>query len=185
MHIRTHVVFVALLLAGSRLAAQGQAAEQLDIVGGTGGSAFTRACPAGAVLTGIRARVGLAIDAIGIKCRPIGANGVLGGESDAGSLAGGSGGQVNVNSSCPQGEVVASMRVSRGVASVGFLQFNCHSWSTTNRNTGAVKSQLLVISAAVPTGAVSKCSRATQPIVALRGRAAMLVDALGATCNEP
>ena len=75
------------------------------------GTATLRACPQSAVMTGMRARVGLAIDAVGLRCRPIQANGTLGAESNAGSLAGGTGGTERTRS-CPTGTVVVGQRIS-------------------------------------------------------------------------
>src|SRR5262245_59792054 len=61
----------------------------------TGGTSFTRTCPSGSVLTGIRTRKGLIIDAIGIRCRTVGADGTLGTETSVGTLAGGDGGSAS------------------------------------------------------------------------------------------
>ena len=45
--------------------------QLLPIYGGTGGSSFTRDCGAGHVLTGLRYRSGVVVDAIGLLCRPV------------------------------------------------------------------------------------------------------------------
>lgn len=107
--------FAAVLIGGTVLVAAGAAStrlnaslvfEELPPIGGIGGSAFSRECPDGNVLTGIRYRRGLLVDGIGIKCRPIRSDGTLGAEVNAGSMAGGSGG-TSGSVSCPSGEVVA------------------------------------------------------------------------------
>jgi hypothetical protein len=67
-------------------------AQQTSVVGGSGGTTFTRDCGAGRVLTGLRGREGLQIDAVAIMCAPVLSNGTLGPTSAVGTLAGGGGG---------------------------------------------------------------------------------------------
>lgn len=181
-----------------RAAAQNDPPFELPVTGTPTGTAFTRACPARGVMTGVRARVGLIVDAIGIRCRSVAADGTLGAESDVGALAGGGGGVVRTGS-CPQGSVVtgkaAKKAVPLGLAAVGF---ECRAWNPGSRTwrgnvTGVI--EILASAGAVhivanfgtafPPGSISRCSRTDQPVVRLRGRSGIYVDALGATCNEP
>ena len=177
----------SLLLISRAAAAQDLAAENLKLMGGTGGSAFSRSCPADAVLTGFRARVGLAIDAIAIKCRPVQANGSLGGETDVGSLAGGTGGSAP-SVSCAQGSVIAQQFATGAVSTIGYLKLTCFQWSASARTFGSQTGTISVITpAGYPLSNIGsdKCSRSTQPARAIRGRAGSLVDAFGLVCNEP
>lgn len=200
-HTSVQLAFVACLLAvlGVRaVGAQDNAAQALTLIGGTGGTAFTRQCPQGQVLTGIRARAGLVIDALGIKCRPINANGSLGGENEIGSLAGGSGGILS-SGSCPQGSVVAGQGGARGLPTgLGFFELRCRRWDAGARRwTGSITAYVRVISgsgapvivlASAPNSAINEtndCTRGVQPAVLLRGRAGTVIDAAGFTCNEP
>ena len=177
----------SLLLISRAAAAQDLAAENLKLMGGTGGTAFTRSCPAGSVLTGIRARVGLAIDAIGLKCRPVQANGSLGGETDVGSLAGGTGG-TGTSGSCAQGSVIAQQDATGAILTIGYLRLTCFGWSASARTFGSQTGTINVITpAGYPLSNIGsdKCSRSTQPARAIRGRSGSLVDAFGLVCNEP
>ena len=59
---------LAALIDAGVLSAQNGAAQTSQLIGSaSGGTAFTRQCPPGQILTGIRAPIGLVIDAIGIK----------------------------------------------------------------------------------------------------------------------
>jgi hypothetical protein len=199
-HSSIRLAFVACLLAvlGVRaMAAQDNAAQALALIGGTGGTAFTRQCPQGQVLTGIRARAGLVIDALGIKCRPVNANGSLGGENDVGSLAGGTGGILS-SGSCPQGSVVSGQGGGRAVPTgLGFFELRCRRWDAATRHwAGSITAYVRVMAGTAPTtilmsapgsgiSQTADCSRASQPAVLLRGRAGTIIDAAGFTCNEP
>src|SRR3954470_16189159 len=81
--------------------------QKLPVYGGSGGTAFERSCGAGMVLTGFRYRSGFFVDALGLLCRPVNADGKLGSETTVGTLAGGGGG-TSKSVSCPAGSVVAS-----------------------------------------------------------------------------
>jgi hypothetical protein len=173
-------------------------AEALPLIGlGTGGIAFSRQCPSGQVLTGVRARIGLIIDALGIKCRPVNANGSLGGENDIGTLAGGSGG-VGSAGSCPQGSVVVGQSGTPApITGLSVFTLRCNRWDSAARRwtstvagsirlisgSGAPVGLQVLVGSSAPAGPV--CSRQTQPVVLIRGRAGTLIDAAGLTCNEP
>jgi hypothetical protein len=187
-------VFLGIL--GPTARAQDSAAQALPIIGSDGGTAFTRQCPAGQVLTGIRARTGVLIDALGIRCRPVNGNGSLGTESNVGTLAGGTGGTAS-SGSCPAGTVVSGEGVAKGVP-IGLASFDlrCRRWDAATRSftgdlvavihvIGASGAGGVVINAIAGTGYVRDCPRQQQPVVLLRGRSGTIVDAAGLTCNEP
>jgi hypothetical protein len=177
--------------------AQDNAAQALPAIGTDGGTSFTRQCGAGQVLTGVRARVGLIIDALGVKCRSVNANGTLGTEFNVGALAGGTGG-IETSGSCPAGSVVSGQAGAKAVpVGIAYFDLRCRRWeSATRRFTGSVVAVIHVISGvgaarivvdAVPHVGLppSDCSRQEQPVVLLRGRAGAVVDAAALTCNEP
>ena len=67
------VLLAGLLVAAPSAVAVGQ--DLLPVAGGTGGTSFAQVCPAGHVLTGIRARRSDTLTGIGVRCRPVLANG--------------------------------------------------------------------------------------------------------------
>lgn len=187
---------VFLGVVGTATPGQDNTAQPLPFIGSDGGTSFTRQCPAGQVLTGIRARAGAVIDALGVKCRPVNANGTLGTESDAGTLAGGNGGSAG-SGSCPAGSVVAGQAGVKGIP-VGIASFDlrCRRWdAATRRYAGSVVAIIHVIggtTAAVVVNALpgvespfADCPRQQQAAVLLRGRSSAIVDAAALTCNEP
>ena len=177
--------------------AQDNAAQALPPIGTDGGTFFTRQCPAGQVLTGIRARAGAVIDALGIKCRPVNANGTLGAESNVGMLAGGTGGTERTGS-CPAGTVVSGQAGVKALP-VGIASFDlrCRRWDAAARRfTGDVVAVIHVIGGADAAGVVidampginlpiSDCSRQQQPVVLVRGRSGAILEAAALTCNTP
>src|ERR1051325_5645260 len=78
--------------------------QYLTVLGGSGGTAFSRDCGSGRVLSGVRYRSGMVIDAIGLLCRPVLSDGTLGPESTVGTLVGGAGGTI-ASASCPSATV--------------------------------------------------------------------------------
>lgn len=160
--------------------------QNLPILGGSGGTAFSRDCGAGRVLSGVRYRSGAVIDAIGIQCRPVLASGSLGPESALGTLAGGGGGTIAV-ASCPSGTVVTAMRVKFG-SYVSYVILTCRPWRSTARTwstTGA--SAVSLGSVLTPSSSTTDqgCEASVQPGSGLRGRAASFLDAVGLVCDEP
>ena len=158
-------------------------AQNLPIYGGSGGSSFTRSCGADMVLTGLRYRYGLVIDAVGLLCRPVNADGSLGAQTTIGSLAGGGGGTAKT-ASCPSGEVAFGARIHYGTYVDGIV-LQCRTWNAATRSFVEPGHVSPYMGMDRKTSALVQCENATQPMVAIRGRAAMLVDALGFTCNEP
>jgi hypothetical protein len=183
MHARS----MLLALAGGALAlaptrAADLPAQLLPIYGGSGGTAFSRSCGADRVLTGLRYRSSFVIDAVGLLCRPIAADGTLGAQTSVGTLAGGGGG-TSGTASCPSGQVVIGVKLYYGTYVDGATLF-CRTWKPATRSFGTTGN---TVGFAITSGrdATELCENATQPVVTIRGRSAMLVDALGFTCNEP
>lgn len=67
---RLFVTLSSLTLAlGTPANAQDIPPQRLPVFGGSGGTAFTRDCGSGKVLTGLRFRGGMFVDAVGLLCR--------------------------------------------------------------------------------------------------------------------
>ena len=159
--------------------------QLLPVYGGSDGTAFSRDCGSGKVLTGLRYRAGLLVDALGLLCRPVSSSRTLGPESTVGTLVGGGGGSSG-SVSCASGTVVTGALIYHG-SLVNGVQLTCRVW-------GAASRQFVVPSASVlgrfgggapatPTG--EACEATTQPASGFRGRAGLVVDAIGFVCDEP
>lgn len=164
--------------------------QYLPIYGGSGGTAFTRDCGVGKVLTGLRYRGGLLVDAVGLLCRPVAANGTLGSESTVGTLAGGGGGNAGT-AICPTGTVVSSAEIKYGTY-VNRVRIRCRPWNAAARTFGGTTQfpsdqvgETGNIVAGQATVKEEKCEAYSQPARGIRGRAHSLVDAIGFICNEP
>ena len=157
--------------------------QALVIYGGGGGSAFTRTCGSNRVMTGFQYRKGLVIDGIGLLCRPVQSNGTLGSES-AGSMAGGGGGSFGTRS-CAAGSVVVGGVVEYGSV-IETVRIRCREWKAATRSYGTTEVVVSLVgnNATLSIGR-TKCDNATQPVVSIRGRAGLVVDAVGFTCDEP
>ena len=185
--------FAAVLVGGTVLAAAGAASSRLDaslvfedlpLIGGIGGSAFSRECPDDQVLTGIRYRRGLLVDGIGIKCRPIRSDGTLGAEVNAGSMAGGSGG-TSGSVSCPSGQVVAEESGLSGGVGISKLYFYCYKWVPRTKIVDGAMETTLVVNGSGNTLTMHKCTSASQPATGIKGRHGAIVDAVGLHCSIP
>jgi hypothetical protein len=166
-----------------------RAADDLPLVGYPSGTAHARSCPDNSVMTGMRARVGTLIDAVGVRCSPIGTNGTLGAESNAGSMFGGTGGTERIRS-CPTGTVVVGQRL--GFMTVPFtilrVSFYCRGWSPATRTTtGSSVLVDLVTSPLATLGNESSasCPSTSRPVRKIRGKSGTSVGALGFTCDSP
>lgn len=161
--------------------------QYLPIWGGGGGSGFTRSCGDGRVLTGLQYRAGLVVDAVGVLCRPVQANGQLGSQTTVGSLAGGGNGTAD-SRSCPTGQVVMGASIVFG-SFVDGISLVCRGWNASARIFTVPDPKILQIGADRPRpgGNIrgNTCEANTQPAVGIRGRASALVDALGFFCDEP
>jgi hypothetical protein len=159
-------------------------AQLLPVYGGAGGTAFTRSCGDGKVLTGLRFRDGLLLDAVGIMCRPVLANGTLGPESTSGTLVGGSGG-TSGSLSCDAGMVAAGAYIRHG-SYVNQVIMVCKTWNASSRSfSGQPNTVRVSAGGGSATQNNELCEAATQPINGIRGRAHSLIDAIGFICDEP
>lgn len=159
--------------------------QLLPVYGGSGGTAFTRDCGAGKVLTGLRFRSGLIVDAVGVLCTPIAADGSLGQETTVGTLVGGGGGVSDVRH-CARGSVVAGASIKHGTY-VDRIQLRCADWNRVGRRFVNPILALVwapdVVSSAAENS--EQCGSAAQPASGIRGRAHSLIDAIGFICDEP
>jgi len=175
------------VLGSSDLQSQGLPPQYLPVFGGTGGTSFSRDCGAGRVLTGFRYRSGLVIDAIGLLCKPVLANGTLGPESTVGTIAGGSGGTTEVKS-CGANEVVHSLTVYSG-SYVSYLVIGCLYWDSAKRKFFGVAYPSMSFhignSSTLDANHGESCDSPSQPGSGLRGRSGAFIDAIGLVCDEP
>jgi len=158
--------------------------EDLPLIGTNGGNSFTRTCPSGHVLTGVRWRTGAAVDGIGIQCAPIRADGTLGQRVDVGTMAGGNGGTAG-RDDC-RGGVIAGQNGATAGVSLGSLFFRCFQWSPAARSyTGAGNYTINVRVGLLISASESQCYNGNQPAIGIRGRHGSLVDAVGLRCGTP
>jgi hypothetical protein len=166
------------------LASQNLPPQFLPILGGTNGHGFTRSCGAGRVLAGLVFRDGSLVDAVGIICRPVLANGTLGPASTVGSLVGGGGGTAG-SETCAPGRAVTRAGIRHGSYVNSILLF-CRTWNAGTRTVSGNELALNFIGH--PGGGTldfEGCESNRQPGNGIRGRAAGLVDAIGFICDEP
>ena len=158
--------------------------QYLPVIGGAGGSLFRRDCGAGKVLTGFRYAADPSLTAIGLLCRPVNADGTLGDMTAVGDRAGiarGEGGQVY----CQPGQVVGSATIHYATVVVG-VQMRCHAWKPSTRRMGETYAMAVAIGRRdIGKATSTSCTADTQPVVGMRGRSELVVDALGFTCDEP
>ena len=158
--------------------------QELPVYGGSGGSAFGRNCGQGRVLTGLRYRSGVVLDAIGLLCRPVLSNGTLGPETTVGTLAGGGGGNSD-SRDCGPGNVVAGANPQFGTY-VSSILLLCAPWHASSRSMGqASASQRVGDYHPFTTDRAEDCESSAQPAHAIRGRSGAYIDAFGLICDEP
>ena len=158
--------------------------EDLPLIGTSGGHAFSRDCPSGHVLTGVRWRTGAVVDGIGIQCSPIKADGSLGPRVDVGTMAGGNGGTAG-RDDC-RGGVIAGQNGATAGVSLGSLFFRCFQWSPAARAyTGAENYSINVRIGLLISASESQCALGNQPAIGIRGRHGSFIDAVGLKCGKP
>ena len=176
-------------LAGATLLAPHAAAaralfEDLPLIGTSGGTAFSRTCPSGHVLTGVRWRTGAVVDGIGIQCSPVRSDGTLGARVDVGPIAGGNGGTAG-RDDC-RGGVIAGQNGATAGVSLGSLFFRCFTWNPTARAyTGADNYSINVRIGLLISASESQCHDGDKPAVGIHGRHGSFVDAVGLKCGKP
>ena len=156
--------------------------QKLPVYGGSGGVAFERSCGAGKVLTGFRYRTGMFLDAVGLLCRPVYADGTLGPETSVGTLAGGGGGTSSAHG-CAAGGVVTGVTIHAGTFING-IHVTCMHWLAAERRY-ALEDFGWFFGTTVPYPKKEACESDRQPAHGIRGRAATYVDAFGVVCDEP
>jgi hypothetical protein len=160
--------------------------QRFPIHGGSGGTAFSRDCGPGRVMTGIRGREGMLVDAVGLLCRPVSSTGELGPESTVGSLAGGGGGNTDAIS-CGAGQVVSGLSFRTGTY-VDVITFKCKQWSPATRSYDGTQVGHGYLGRYPFSGGTLReynCESNKQPASGIRGRASGVVDAIGLECDEP
>ena len=179
-----HSVLFVVLLAPRSMPAQ--LPKQLTpLVGGPGGTTFVRDCGPGRVLTGLRGREGLQVDAVGILCAPVLKNGALGATSVVGDLIGGIGGTLK-EFKCPTGTVVSAFQMNYGMI-LNQVYVQCRHWNSVARK---------LVGGSTPAGELGNarlrdrlatlgCDADTQPVTGIHGRSAVIIDAIGLVCDEP
>ena len=66
------------------------------------------------------------------------------------------------------------------------VRIRCREWKAATRSYGTTEVVVSLVgnNATLSIGR-TKCDNATQPVVSIRGRAGLVVDAVGFTCDEP
>jgi len=164
--------------------------------GGSGGSAFTLACPNNTVLVGIDGRSGARVDAITPVCAPLLVTPVAGspeysyavhtGTATTMGTVGGTGGSV-FSSRCPADQVVISM-VGRSGDNIDRIQLSCGALSIAH----VASSWLLALTPAASLssygggggGPFSFACPAGQAATGATGRAGDRVDRFGFVCSR-
>lgn len=174
--------FLGIWLAGAVFCMPAVAADYVSpLVGGGGGTAYTRDCGANAALIGLQGRWGLWIDQLTSVCQSIGSTGALG-QIFTQARIGGSGGRYSGETRCPAGRVVIGARVRWG-SYIEKINLLCAAWDPATKNArngeliqilGNFKSTTTVDDLACPTGQVAK---------GLKGKAGFYVDSLALVCN--
>jgi hypothetical protein len=183
--IRTMLLASVIVLFPLTALAQGSP-QYTSVVGGAGGTAYTLDCGPGKLLTGLRGRAGMNVDAVGVLCAPVLANGALGSTSAVGSIKGGSGGQ-SMEIRCATGSVVTSLNVNYGTV-LNQIKLRCHQWSSAERRFtgyGTYPSDALGVPRSVDHSMKLECAAGVQPGAGIRGRSGWIVDAIGLICDEP
>jgi hypothetical protein len=160
--------------------------QLLPVYGGSGGTAFSRSCAAGYVMSGVRLRGGLLVDAIGLLCRPVQPDGTLGAETTVGTLSGGGGGTAAI-AHCGAGKVVVGMLIIFGTYVDGFAII-CRNWNSSTRTFASSSAGETYDSGGAwssKPNSPERCESTKQPAHGIRGRSASFVDAIGLICDEP
>jgi hypothetical protein len=185
----TLIVGIPAIFVSSTNASARMIFETLPLIGGaTSGSTFTRRCPDNHVLTGLRWRKGLVLDGVGIKCRPVSSSGLLGTESNYGTMAGGNGGTAGSDGCGPANvrEVVAGQRGGSGGVGVAGLVLECYEWAGSSKSWGGgTPTSRIEVLYNAPQLNQHRCADAKKPAVGITGRHGSIIDAVGLICDTP
>jgi hypothetical protein len=166
--------------------------DLLPVVSAAGGTSFAQVCPAGHVLTGIRARRGDTLHGVGVRCRPVLASGTLGAEVDDGPVWGGPGGAA-FEKSCATGAVIGQQTARHDGTHLVELRYQCFGWQAATRrwNPSDRRSAIVVLptsstpALSASNGTSTICPSTTRPADGVRGRSGTVVEAIGIRCDAP
>ena len=178
--MRRVVLAGSLLLIG--LSGAGMA-QNTSTFGGSGGTAFTKKCPEGQVVTVVDARFGLWLDGIRIFCQRVNFSdgSWIGTHSLAGSAGAPNSGNSAGNRDCPTGYVIKT--ISGGYGSyVHGVKFTCARMGSSARTTSTTKTLDLLGREGPQAGGPYSCPE-SKPAIGITGRAGMYVDRIGLVCG--
>jgi hypothetical protein len=174
---------ILLLLVGLVVSTTANAAAFITpLVGGSGGSSYTRSCGTSAVLVGVQVRYGAWLDQMTPICRRFNADGTLGTDFTL-SRIGGTGGGTVEQGSCPTGKLLTGLSVRWGTYIHQVILF-CASWNAATKTRGSATMVDSTLGSnyggssstglGCPSGQVAK---------AIKGKAGIYVDSLSMVCN--
>jgi hypothetical protein len=187
--MRITIVIVAvctLCVTTPDLAAQDRNITSFPLVGWvTGGTSFSRTCPRGSVLTGLRWRAGYQLDAVGIMCSRVHDNGQLGPSENVGTMAGGNGGRAG-SDTCRGGVVAGQTGAAQVTGGVALFYASCFRWYAASRSWGGSFYTVRLLSTNIlPALGNYTCSDGQRPVIGIYGRHGAFIDALGLRCGLP
>lgn len=181
MHIRKWTNSLGALLAGLVISTPAYAAAYFSpLVGGSGGTSYSRSCGSTGVLIGLQAKWGSWIDQLTPVCQKYSSSGTLG-QVFTLSRIGGTGGSNIREARCPSGSVVVGLGVLWG-SYIDDVEIFCATWNAASRTRSAeVSSRVKTVGRLAvqtklncPEGHVAK---------GLTGKAGSYVDSLSLVCN--
>jgi hypothetical protein len=183
MHTCKWPMVLGAMLAGlvASMAAH-SAAYVSPLVGGGGGTAYSRGCGSLGVLVGLQTKFGSWIDQITPVCQQFSANGTI---DDIFTLAriGGTGG-INIEEArCPAGKVLAGLVVRWGTYT-NSVELRCASWTASNKTRGTSLSGGGTIGTGGGVTTTSLSCPAGQVGKGLKGKAGIYVDSMSLVCNQ-
>jgi hypothetical protein len=182
MHTRKWTNSLGALLAGLVISTPAYAAAYFSpLVGGNGGTAYSRNCGSTGVLVGLQAKWGSWIDQLTPVCQKISSSGTLG-QVFTLSRIGGTGGSKVREARCPSGSVVVGLRALWG-SYIDDVEIACATWNAASRTRSArISSQHELV------GRLAILTPLTCPenhvAKGLTGKAGSYVDSLSLVCNS-
>jgi len=169
---------------GSQTFTLDQAAYLSPIAGTSGGNPFVLACPAGQVMVGVTGKRVAPVMTVGPLCSLTPVDSVVG--FPHATSAAGTGTGFPYTLLCGSQQVMVGLELTY-TSWVDVVRIYCRPWANqrwSGAETAVGPAGKTMLSAS-PTTRTYRCTRAEQPVVALRGRASVRVNALGITCDEP